>query len=350
MSEAVDFLEALTLHMREEDRAILCIFPGDPGHAEPNSWKPRPWRKGQRIPLAYDENGYVSVSSFHRSPDGSYRRRQDCFSSGLALMIDDIGTSASSKIAHSTVKWLPPNAIVETSKDNFQWWYFLDKPEDDFGRFDALIRGFINGNLLGKDPGMAGVNRVGRIPGFRNGKEKHNGWTCKLTHLDDRRTKFSDLVDAFKITLLGRISQHVPLTSDVAKDRIRQFYPIAKFLDCHDMVKKSEFDPSGWVEIRCPWVEEHTGAIDNGAAIRKPEHENGWTGAFRCHHGACIDRGWRELTEWVDEQCRESNEDRNAEYARIVYEKMKCDLNPDAPESIRKHWSDLLEKFEGAQA
>ena len=65
------------------------------------------------------------------------------------------------------------------------------------------------------------------------------------------------------------------------------------------MVKMEEPDMSGWQDVTCPWTDGHTGGVDNGAAIREPAEENGWTGAFRCHHGTCEGKGWRELTEWL---------------------------------------------------
>jgi hypothetical protein len=347
MSEAMDFLEALTMHMREEERVIMCMFPGDPNDAQSHDWKPRPWSKGKRIPLAPNENAYVTVAAFTRSNDGSFRRRQDYFGSGLALMIDDIGTSPSSKLEPRYVECLKPNAIVETSEGNFQWWYFLDKPELDFGRFDALIRGFIDCRLLGKDPGMGGVTRVGRLPGFVNGKAKHNGWICKLTHLDDKRTSFAQLVDSFSITLWGRTQQFTRITGEGMIARIKEFTPVHAFLETAGMMKRLEFDLSGWAEMRCPWVDEHTGGVDNGAALREPAEQNGFYGAFRCHHGSCNDRGWRELTEWVAQAAAQESEDRNIAYANALYGKLKCYRTPGATDSMKKFWDDQLAKFEG---
>ena len=40
----------------------------------------------------------------------------------------------------------------------------------------------------------------------------------------------------------------------------------------------------------------------------EPAPENDYYGAFRCHHGHCINRGWADLTEWVNEQSIEELE------------------------------------------
>jgi hypothetical protein len=36
--------------------------------------------------------------------------------------------------------------------------------------------------------------------------------------------------------------------------------------------------------------------------VREPASENDWYGAFRCHHGHCLGKGWKDLTDWVNEQ------------------------------------------------
>jgi hypothetical protein len=56
----------------------------------------------------------------------------------------------------------------------------------------------------------------------------------------------------------------------------------------------------GWIDIVCPWTDEHTDGADTGAAVRPPAPENEYTGAFRCHHshGGRIKR-WHDLTDWI---------------------------------------------------
>jgi hypothetical protein len=71
------------------------------------------------------------------------------------------------------------------------------------------------------------------------------------------------------------------------------------------MLKREEPDLSGWIEMRCPWVEDHSGGTDTGAAIREPAPENEYYGAFRCHHGHCLSKGWADLTDWINEEAVE---------------------------------------------
>lgn len=301
MNIADEFLAALAGDLPEDERLILCAFPGDPEKAGPTAWRPRPWRPGREMILNEKTNGYCTVASFRRAGDNSFRRRTETFASGLALMVDDVGT----KVPEEKVSNMKPSCIIETSPGNFQWWYFLDKPERDMGHFDGVIRAFISGKLLGADPGMSGVTRVGRLPGFLNGKEKYGGWVTKLTELNSLRYSLGQLLEGFGVKINGRRVPREKLHSAEAIERNRAYAGTFRFLERRAMLKRDEPDPSGWTEMTCPWIDGHTNGVDTGAAIREPAEENEYYGAFRCHHGHCIDKGWSDLTEWVSDLAAE---------------------------------------------
>lgn len=301
-----EFLEALAGELPEDERMILCGFVGDPGKVGPSAWRPRPWRPGRAIDLGAGANAYVTVASFVRASDNSFRRRTETFAAGLALMVDDVGT----KVDLDVVRGVPPTARVETSPNNEQWWYMLDAPERDAAKFDALIRAFIAGKLLGADPGMSGITRVGRLPAHTNGKPQHGGWRCALRELrPERRFSPEELLVAFGLTLNGRREPARRLLTEEALERNRSFGVHYAWLRERRMLKRPGPDMSGWVEMTCPWVGEHTGAADTGAAIREPAAENEYHGAFRCHHGHCADRGWADLTDWIADASAEELQD-----------------------------------------
>jgi hypothetical protein len=306
-----EFIEALGRGLPPSERLILCGFVGDPDTAPLHAWRPRPWMPGDRVPFVSKANAYVTVSSFSRALDQTFRRRNETFAAGRALMVDDVGT----KVDRAAVAHVPPSAIVETSPGNEQWWYFLGTPERDSGRFDGVIRAFISGRLLGNDPGMSGVTRVGRLPGHVNGKAKHNGWRCELRQLTDRRFTTDELLARFELKIMGRRERREKLTSTEAIERNRLFGAHYRFMRANAMLKKDQPDPSGWTEATCPWVDQHTNAADTGAAIREPDSDNEYYGAFRCHHGHCAGRGWGELTDWINDEAvaRLDHTNRNAE-------------------------------------
>ena len=243
-----------------------------------------------------------------RNARGEFRRRKENFAGGLLLMIDDVGTGKGAKFPLSVLDPLPPTAMVETSPDNFQGMYFFDSLADDMEEFDALIRAFIQKQFLGNDTGQAGVNRVFRPPAGINGKPKHmrNGkpWNVRCTEWNpERRYSIAEIARAFGLSLVKRRNKPRDEVMMKAKsaDRIRAFIAVRALLRGAGWIKREEPDYSGWIHVRCPWTHEHTDQADNGAAIRLPAEDNDWYGAFRCHHGHCEGKGWRELTDWLVE-------------------------------------------------
>ena len=315
MNEAKEFLNAMIPSLPDDERLILCGFAGDPNEAPPSAWKPKPWEPGTKLRMAKDWNVYVTVSSFFKAQDKTWRRRKSLFAGGHALMVDDVGTGKSAKVDPKLIT-LAPSAIIETSPDNFQYWYFLEEAERDPAHFDAVIRAFIAGKLLGNDPGMAGITRVGRLPGFLNGKKKYKGFTTRLVELGDRSFTIDGLINYFNLELRGRNINLPFVPTDEHIRRNRAFVHIYKFLQRRGMLKRSEPDQSGWTEMTCPWVHEHTGGIDNGAAICEPEPANGYYGAFRCHHGSHVNKNWRDLCEWVNEQAADELDEANRRAAK----------------------------------
>lgn len=304
MDDNVAFLNDLARGLTADERLILCGFGGDPYSAGPTAWRPRPWAPGKDVPFSKQDNAYVTVGAFKKAGDGTYRRRTETFTAGLALMVDDVGT----KVNENAVADMQPTWKIETSPGNEQWWYLLHEPCRDMARFDGLIRAFIHGKLLGADPGMSGVTRVGRLPGHLNGKKAYNGWTTRVTECNGTRWSPEELLEGFGLQIMGRRVRLEKLPTEEAIERNRMFMNVYKWLDQRNMLKRHEPDPSGWTEMRCPWVDGHTGGVDNGAAIREPAAENDFYGAFRCHHGHCVNKGWADLTDWVNEESIEELE------------------------------------------
>lgn len=298
-----EFLEALGFELPPDERLIVCGFAGDPATAGPTAWRPRPWRVGMPVGVGAGANAYVTVASFRQAADGTFRRRGEVFAAGRALMVDDVGVGPSARVDPAVVAGVPPSARVLTSPGNEQWWYLLSEPERDAVRFDGVIRAFITGKLLGSDPGMAGIARVGRLPGFTNGKAKYGGhFRTELMELNAHRYTVEELLAGFGLFINGRNVPAPYMPTEKALERNQAFLATYKFLEQRGMLKRREPDLSGWTECTCPWVGDHTGAADNGAAIREPAEENFWGGSFRCHHGSHLGRGLRELTEWINEQ------------------------------------------------
>lgn len=311
MTVAARFLNEMVPALPADQRAIACGFVGDPNDRPSNAWKPRPWAPGDSIPLSPKANGYVCVSTFRVSADGTWRRRREGFAAAHAFMIDDLGT----KLPLSLLDAQPPSALIETSPGNFQAWYFFAEPMTDMRQYAALGEAFIAKHAAGIDPGMAGFNRVGRLPGFVNGKAKYNGFVTVLHSLDAHRYTPEQVAAAFGIDMAKQRKTAAALYDELHRPRgihptlqaarIDAFRTVYRWLKQRRMMKGDEPDLGDWVPMVCPWKDDHTGGADSGAALRLPHEDNGYHGAFRCHHGHCADKGWRELTDWINDTAAE---------------------------------------------
>lgn len=305
MSDMDAFFEAMRREVPEDARIMLCQFKGDPDEERRGKW--RAYVLNDPSIIRQRENVYLCVSAMKKNARGEFRRRKENFAGGLLLMIDDLGHGPAAKFPMSTIEAAPPTALIETSPDNYQAVYMFERIVDDLPTFDALIKAFIDAQFLGKDTGMAGVNRVFRPPAGVNGKPKHvrdgEVWRVRLAEWNpERRYTVEALVEAFGLTLKRAVPRLPRGATEDKAANIRAFIEVRRSLTAAGMMKRNAPDVAGWTEMRCPWTYEHTGQKDNGAAIRLPDADNRFFGAFKCHHGNCAHRGWRELTDWLAEE------------------------------------------------
>jgi len=314
-------LSSLTGGCASDERFILQTVPGDPADARDVAWRPRPWKPGDDLPCSPNRtNGYVAISTFGRAPDNTWRRQKVLFKSGRAIMIDDVGT----KVERSRAAMAEPTWIVETSPGNEQWIYLLERGEKRKSMIDALLDALVDEALLPKDeadPGMKGVTRVMRVPGFINGKKKYGGdFRVKWTKTEGPLWTVETLARKYKVELIPRLEYRPPPVSgdaEAIKQRLLDFGRYMRLLKIYGIVpRNAEPNAGGWRQVTCPWYENHTGGKNDGADIREPAPENDYTGSFKCFHGHCEGRGWRQLTDHIDVLAAEDLMDANEAYIR----------------------------------
>lgn len=295
------FVAEMYRHVPPDLRILIIQFRGDPNLDTPGKWRARPLLPDAPV-IDDDANVYLTVAAFRK--DGTYRRRKDQFGGGVLLMIDDLGTGPGSKFPLSHIDELPPTALIETSPENFQAVYMFDRLVTDQSEFNALIEAFVRNKFLGQDTGMKGVARVFRPPVGVNDKPKYGGWRVRLAEwAPERRYAVQEIVRAFGLSLRpGPPLRLINVHPNVSDTRIDAFEIFVETLQRLGMVRGR--GPRGdWLDIYCPWEDEHSGGDCTGAAIAFPSEENQWYGGFRCHHGHGGRKySWRDLTDWIADE------------------------------------------------
>ena len=274
--------------------AHVTSFTQDPSDI-PTGESGRCWAGGwyKDTPLIPNSNQFYTVSRF--SPDERNRanRRKANFSACYVVALDDV----KEKLPIDQVMRLPaPSIVLKSSLHSEQWLYLLIAPETNADRIDNLHDGLIANGLApdGKDPGQKGVTRYLRLPEGCNTKAKriaeNSGAAprCEITEWHpERRYTLEQLAEPFGVDLDAPRTAKSDGAATVS-DHPLLHTPVIK-------VKQQRSD--GRYEITCPWVDEHTGAADNGAAIFT--NVDGTIG-FRCHHGSCEHRTGGDLLQWIE--------------------------------------------------
>jgi hypothetical protein len=212
-------------------------------------------------------------------------------------MVDDIGP----KVPEHAIA-LPFTVEVETSPENRQGWYRLNPPVDDRHLAERLIERMVEAGLTadGRDPGMKGVTRYGRLPEGSNNKPgivAHLGgpWRHLVAACRPRLSYTAhEIAAGYELDL-------TPAAPRVVTPRERPSAESASMLDWLRVLGLYREPLSeGWHSVTCPWVHKHTGRADTGTAYREPCADNNWVGGFRCHHGHCEQRGMRDLFAFID--------------------------------------------------
>lgn len=307
MTDAERFLTALfpVETIGPDESPLLLWRGGDP--SKPAPWPTEPWRPGERVQIARRLNAYTVVSTFRRNERGGFDRQGPHFAAGYALLADDVRTD-------ELAQRLAPSARIETSPGNQQLWWFFDQPVRDQQKFATLIERFVHKFAGEVDRGATGVNRVARLPGFVNGKPKHNGFVTKLIELEPaRRYTLDQVAQAFGLDLTPRV-RHADRRPTTAEESMRKetFGVYLGKLKQYGLIVSEETNAAGFMKMDCPWRHEHTNPVPFDAGLAWPNEEhNGWHGGFECHHGHCKERTWRDVTDWIAERAAAALEEQS---------------------------------------
>jgi hypothetical protein len=282
-----------------------AAFRGDPHTVQRGAWMARTAGPGTVWETDIGPlNKYLCVSAFNEPVC-----RKTAFVAQLALMVDDIGgTIPLDKLPAD----LSPTWLIETSPENYQAWYVLADPITDMGMAGAMVsalqaKGFCKPD--GGDTGFAAVTRWGRCERGVNGKpgardEQGKPWQVRGERQNGLVT-VQEVLDAFGITaddLKTRRKKDAAAgpgpQSDLELNEAARSDTLAQWLAEQGLVQRWRND--GWLDITCPWVEDHSGGDSTGTSYRLARFSGSGKGGFKCHHGSHIDRTLVDLWAWAE--------------------------------------------------
>lgn len=307
---------------------IDTIFPEDllTGHEHVCYWASK--RQVPGFPV--DESGleralkskrpqacYFGTSTV-KLTDGTLRNRQTAFAGLWVIVLDDIGDGQGAKCPMESLPagvWESASYRVETSPDNFQLGFVLDEPVRDLEAARELVRLIYNAGPW--DSGGAMPTKLVRLPCGVNLKDKYkqNGeyFQVQLDHLDDAvftPDELLSLVDAgvgWQDILDGESDKRdprrgrgtTPYRGGAKMDLHGVVDPLLEWLNDNELILNERYP---FVDILCPWHEEHT----QGGTMTAGYSPLGWgeesfqaMRGFHCFHDHCKDRKAREFIEWA---------------------------------------------------
>ena len=282
----------------------VCTKAGDPTSG---GWHALPFDPTvEQVPAG--NNNYVNCSSFHPDEDGAFSVRKTQFAACHFIMLDDLG----GKIPEERLGTFKPSWKIETSPGNYQAGIILAEPITQGEQAESLLNAIIEAGLC--DPGSSGpLSRWARLPIGINGKPKHGdkdgkSFRCRLVewHPENRYTPDQiiaglglQIKPASTPTKIGDTispAVGVPALYDVLQGKPIE-NPVLVALNAKGLYKSAL--PDRKHDITCPWVSEHTDALNTGAAYFEP-NETYPIGGFCCMHSHRDRYHIRELLDFLD--------------------------------------------------
>jgi RepB DNA-primase from phage plasmid len=288
-----EFIAAVFPQLPDGAFAAVCSKSGNP---DLGGWS---CRRADQVAasLAAGNNNYVGCASFYPDDDGSFKARKAQFAACHFLMLDDLGA----KVPLESLDGFELSWLIETSPGNHQGGIILAEPLTDGPLAVRLLNAVIDSGLC--DAGATGpLSRWARLPVAINGKPKYADeagapFQCRLIEWrPDTRYTPQEIVDRLQLELApaGRPKKTAKASApsesasynfgddldDVLTPKAAE-NPVVAALKARGLYKTPL--GSGRHDVTCPWVQEHTDALDTGAAYFEPD-EFYSVGGFYCQH------------------------------------------------------------------
>jgi hypothetical protein len=291
-----NFLETIFADATPDE--FICVSEAKPKSDGTGSWfnnclpTDRSWRKWDSEKQARAWYFCVSTITGEMNDKGTMvRRGRGQLVKAHCLVLDDIGTKADRPPVE-------PSWILESSTGNEQWGYML-YPTGDLDRYEALLE-YCHRQGWG-DAGAGGSYRLMRVPGSANLKPGRGNFRAVVSRWEPDVWELDEL-----ITDLGATEDDLVIKTSTVNARagmmdldVEGLDPMLTWLADQGMVVE---DKGQWVDITCPWADQHTSGDGTAGYSPLGRGEGEWKErrSFNCLHEHCKDRKLKELVKWAE--------------------------------------------------
>ncbi len=286
-----EFLQEVFCNKPDDEVIAVCSKPGDPNVS---GWYALPADSKRAATFlnsdAVDANTYFCISTVNQN--SPLKRRKENLQRVYVIPLDDVELDADVPA---------PTYKLETSPGNYQFGYVLSEPEPDITYAQAAID--LIADTANADAAAAIPNKFIRLPVGVNGKAKYKtSPRCALREwAPERKWTLDDLLDAFDVpeTLMETRQQALSGYSAPVEAGEPTGDDLYDYLLAHNMVLTDGANSRGFVEILCPWGEDHTtGPTAGYSPLGCGGAQNSGVRGFSCLHGHCADRGIKDFLLW----------------------------------------------------
>ncbi len=233
-----------------------------------------------------------------------FRRTKETWQGMPVLMLDDVGEAKKDMVIGTPD--LEPSFIVETKPGSQQWGYILDVPIVDYAEARLLLVAAVAAGI--NDAGGQNPARLVRLPGSLPHGKKHR---AKLANWTGKHFTKDELITGLKLDLSTALDLVVSATGrnispgDTPPVALGND-PVVTWLDAQGLVL-GDGEVDGFIDIVCPWHQNHTDGAINGTGYRPPMDSDPYR-SFHCFH-RCSDlshvqggKNTKTFLEWIKSQ------------------------------------------------
>lgn len=335
------FLAAIFTGLPDGAQPVITGKIGDP---QTGGWTVYSTAEIERV-CAADRNTYFNCASFMPDEEGKLAARKESAAAYHVLVLDDVGT----KVDRTLIGTIAPTWELETSPGNFQLGFKLNPPLDSAAEVDRFQQKIAAAGLT--DKGAMGIARWVRLPNGINGKPKYetdgkpfscrlHGWHPEIAYTPSLLLEM--LVPVIDTANRQAASAKAPVHASRKSEIDSKVYtpradenPVVAAFKSQGLYKRAI--SAGRHDVTCPWVNEHTDALDTGAAYFEPD-DMFPAGGFCCQHSH---KGKYHIGQVMEHFGLTAAEGRNKPLIRTVAGEMKAIVT--AAEEVLAQRSDLYQ-------